>query len=231
VQLLYMGLQHVAQKWTQPLPEWKAALNQFVILFGERVPRGKSYTLNLTTSRPVAPEPPPRCRGRRWHPRQQRRCPCRGGAVCWTPARHGVPRVRRRPARPQLPAACHRRTAGRHHPRPLPGLRPASAGAMTGPLQRRGRARDRPRASPLCAWGDRLDVPMAQAAGRQAAPRPVGAVSPRPRPRQARASSSYRGSTSERVCRKAWLGTAAASPTAEPEAGKLHVRVCTGGAG
>ena len=50
VQLLYMGLQHVAQKWTQPLPEWKAALNQFVILFGERVPRGKSYTLNLTTS-------------------------------------------------------------------------------------------------------------------------------------------------------------------------------------
>ena len=23
--------------WTQPIPEWKAALNQFVILFGERV--------------------------------------------------------------------------------------------------------------------------------------------------------------------------------------------------
>jgi putative transposase len=38
VKLLYMGLQHVAKKWTQPIPEWKAALNQFVILFGERVP-------------------------------------------------------------------------------------------------------------------------------------------------------------------------------------------------
>ena len=36
VKLLYMGLQHVAKKWTQPIPEWKAALNQFVILFGER---------------------------------------------------------------------------------------------------------------------------------------------------------------------------------------------------
>jgi putative transposase len=38
VKLLYMGLQHVAKKWTQPIPEWKAALNQCVILFGERVP-------------------------------------------------------------------------------------------------------------------------------------------------------------------------------------------------
>jgi putative transposase len=38
VKLLYMGLQHVANKWTQPIREWKAALNQFVILFGERMP-------------------------------------------------------------------------------------------------------------------------------------------------------------------------------------------------
>ena len=38
VKLLYMGLQHVAKKWTQPIREWKAALNQFVILFGERMP-------------------------------------------------------------------------------------------------------------------------------------------------------------------------------------------------
>jgi putative transposase len=37
ITVLYMGLQHVAKKWTQPIPEWKAALNQFVILFGERV--------------------------------------------------------------------------------------------------------------------------------------------------------------------------------------------------
>jgi putative transposase len=39
--VLYMGLQHVAKKWTQPIPEWTAALNQFVILFGERVQVGK----------------------------------------------------------------------------------------------------------------------------------------------------------------------------------------------
>ena len=38
VKVLYMGLQRVAKKWTQPIREWKAALNQFVILFGERVP-------------------------------------------------------------------------------------------------------------------------------------------------------------------------------------------------
>jgi putative transposase len=38
VKLLYMGLQHVAKKWTQPIRDWKAALNQFVILFGERGP-------------------------------------------------------------------------------------------------------------------------------------------------------------------------------------------------
>ena len=38
VKLLYMGLQHVAKKWTQPVPDWKAALNQFTMLFGEWVP-------------------------------------------------------------------------------------------------------------------------------------------------------------------------------------------------
>lgn len=38
VKLLSMGLQHVAKKWTQPIPEWKAAWNQCVMLFGERVP-------------------------------------------------------------------------------------------------------------------------------------------------------------------------------------------------
>src|SRR5215813_4974758 len=37
IKVLYMGLQHVAKKWTQPIPEWKAALKQFVLLFGERV--------------------------------------------------------------------------------------------------------------------------------------------------------------------------------------------------
>ncbi len=38
LKVLYMGLQHVAKKWTQPMRAWKTALNQLVILFGERVP-------------------------------------------------------------------------------------------------------------------------------------------------------------------------------------------------
>lgn len=37
LKVLYMGLQQVAKKWTQPIRDWKAALNQCVILFGERV--------------------------------------------------------------------------------------------------------------------------------------------------------------------------------------------------
>ena len=36
--LLYLGLNRVAKKWTMPIRNWKAALNQFVIMFGERVP-------------------------------------------------------------------------------------------------------------------------------------------------------------------------------------------------
>jgi putative transposase len=38
VKLLYLALQNVAKRWTRPIRDWKAALNQFVILFGERVP-------------------------------------------------------------------------------------------------------------------------------------------------------------------------------------------------
>ena len=33
-----MALKNIAKKWTLPIRDWKAALNQFVILFGERVP-------------------------------------------------------------------------------------------------------------------------------------------------------------------------------------------------
>jgi putative transposase len=39
VQGLYLALQSVAKRWTRPRRDWKAALNQFVLLFGERVPR------------------------------------------------------------------------------------------------------------------------------------------------------------------------------------------------
>jgi transposase-like protein len=38
ITVLSMGLPHGANKWTQPIPEWKAALNQFVMLFGDRMP-------------------------------------------------------------------------------------------------------------------------------------------------------------------------------------------------
>jgi len=36
--LLYLGLNRVAKKWTMPIRNWKAALNHFVIMFGDRVP-------------------------------------------------------------------------------------------------------------------------------------------------------------------------------------------------
>jgi len=38
VKVLYLALQNVAKKWPRPIRDWKAALNQFVLLFGERVP-------------------------------------------------------------------------------------------------------------------------------------------------------------------------------------------------
>jgi putative transposase len=38
VKVMYLALQQIAKRWTRPIRDWKAALNQFVILFGERVP-------------------------------------------------------------------------------------------------------------------------------------------------------------------------------------------------
>ena len=38
VKVLSLALQSVAKRWTRPIRDWKAALNQFVMLFGERVP-------------------------------------------------------------------------------------------------------------------------------------------------------------------------------------------------
>jgi len=38
MKLLYMGLEHIAQKWTMPVQDWKAALQRFAILFGDRLP-------------------------------------------------------------------------------------------------------------------------------------------------------------------------------------------------
>jgi putative transposase len=36
--LMYLGLSRVAKRWTMPLQNWKGALNQFVIMYGDRVP-------------------------------------------------------------------------------------------------------------------------------------------------------------------------------------------------
>jgi len=38
LQLLYLVLTNVTKKWTMPVRDWKAGLNQFSILFGDRMP-------------------------------------------------------------------------------------------------------------------------------------------------------------------------------------------------
>ena len=38
LKILYLAINRVAKKWTMPIRDWKAAINQFVILFGDRVP-------------------------------------------------------------------------------------------------------------------------------------------------------------------------------------------------
>lgn len=39
IKLLYLGLTHIAKKWTMPIQDWKAALQRFTILHGDRVPK------------------------------------------------------------------------------------------------------------------------------------------------------------------------------------------------
>ena len=92
----------------------------------------------------------------------------------------------------------------------------------------RGNSRSLP---PLFSLGHGLYVQVAQSAGRQAEQLHLGAVSPGPRPHQNSTARYHGGQTSKSVCLKALLGTADSSTTEEPDAGKLHVRVCTGGAG
>jgi putative transposase len=40
MKLLFLALERVAKKWTRPVQDWKSALNQFAILFEDRLPRG-----------------------------------------------------------------------------------------------------------------------------------------------------------------------------------------------
>ena len=39
MKLLYLALENIAKKWTMPIPNWKAALQRFAIMFDERVPK------------------------------------------------------------------------------------------------------------------------------------------------------------------------------------------------
>jgi len=42
IKLFYLGLSNISQKWTMPIKDWKPALNQFTILFGERIHNGEA---------------------------------------------------------------------------------------------------------------------------------------------------------------------------------------------
>ena len=35
---LYLALQNISKKWTMPIRNWKSALNQFAIIFEDRMP-------------------------------------------------------------------------------------------------------------------------------------------------------------------------------------------------
>ncbi len=38
LKLMYLGLKNVAKKWTMPIPNWGLAINQFAIMFEDRLP-------------------------------------------------------------------------------------------------------------------------------------------------------------------------------------------------
>lgn len=42
LKLMYLALQNISKKWTMPIRNWPAAMNQFAIKYGERFPLGYS---------------------------------------------------------------------------------------------------------------------------------------------------------------------------------------------
>ena len=66
MKLLYLALEHIAKKWTMPVQNWKAALQRFAILLGDRVPQAELAKLSLQEQseeehfwdRGSAPKPP-----------------------------------------------------------------------------------------------------------------------------------------------------------------------------
>ena len=50
VKLMYLALKNISQRWTMPIKNWSAAMNQFAILFEGRVPMGGIGINSLTQS-------------------------------------------------------------------------------------------------------------------------------------------------------------------------------------
>ena len=48
LKILYLALRNIAKKWTMPIPNWSAAMNQFAILFEEQVPMNGFGTNSFT---------------------------------------------------------------------------------------------------------------------------------------------------------------------------------------
>src|SRR5215210_7064561 len=46
--LMYLALRNISRRWTMPIRNWSAALNQFAILFDGRVPMGGLNSNSLT---------------------------------------------------------------------------------------------------------------------------------------------------------------------------------------
>ena len=46
--LLYLALRNISKRWTMPVRDWSAAMNQFAILFEGRVPIGGLNQNSLT---------------------------------------------------------------------------------------------------------------------------------------------------------------------------------------
>jgi hypothetical protein len=112
-----------------------------------------------------------------------------------------------------------------------PGVLPTSERTATGALQLLRREGQLWLAVSLLQLGHGLCMHMAQPTRWQAAAFSLGAVFSGSRPGKDSTSPHYGSQTPPGVRVTTTLCTAEARPTEEPDAGTLHVRVCTGGAG
>src|SRR5262249_32395361 len=108
---------------------------------------------------------------------------------------------------------------------------PAAAPPVTGPLQGLRPTRARSLASALLCEGHAQCVQMAQSTRGEAGAFYLGAVHAGPRSNQDSTATYHGGQTTEGVRMRTLLCTADARTPEAPDAGKLHVRDCTGGPG